>query len=464
MTTRFAMPRPLFQKLLWTGCVVIVLAAVGGGWLGAHLGMDQRALAWGLGMGLALVLGLGLWFSRRITRPIARITRMAQAITEGRLDERAPEASIAEVHQLGQALNALAQSVERHLTALRAERNRATAILESMAEGVVALDAQGRVLLMNASAASFVGTSAEQALGKPLMDVFRHHELDELIRRVRSDQRPAIREWTVFQPTERVHRAHVIPCEASQPTGPSIVVVIQDLTELRDYEQLRRRFVANVSHELKTPLTAIRGLTEALLDSALEDAANNRRFLGLVDEEARRLSRLIDDLLELSQIETHEAEAALKPQGVDLKAFVGALLPAFEPELVSRRLTLTTEIDDRARLSADPDRLRQVFINLIDNAVKYNREGGEVIISAKPEDGVLRVAVADTGIGIPTEDLPRIFERFYRADKARSRESGGTGLGLSIVKHIVESHDGQVHVESEPGRGSIFSITLPLGA
>ena len=456
------MPRPLFQKLLWTGCIVIVLAAVGGRWLGAHLWMDQRALIWGLGMGLVLVLGLGLWFSHRITRPIARITRMARAVAEGRLDERAPEASIAEVNQLGQALNALAQSVEHHLTALRAERNRATAIIESMAEGVVALDAQGRVLLMNASAGSFVGTNAEQARGKPLMDVFRHHELDELIRQVRSDQRPAIREWTVFQPTERIHRAHVIPCETSQPTGPSIVVVIQDLTELRDYEQLRRRFVANVSHELKTPLTAIRGLTEALLDGALEDAANNRRFLGLVDEEARRLSRLIDDLLELSRIETHEA--VLKLESVDLKALVQALLPAFEPELISRRLTLTTRIDDRARLSADPDRLRQVFINLIDNAIKYNREGGEVTISAKLEDSVLRVTVADTGIGIPTEDLPRIFERFYRADKARSRESGGTGLGLSIVKHIVESHDGQVHVESEPGRGSIFSITLPLGA
>jgi len=232
--------------------------------------------------------------------------------------------------------------------------------------------------------------------------------------------------------------------------------------ESRRYEELRREFVANVSHELKSPLTSIQGLTETLLEGALDDAGNRRRFVQLIDEDTSRLSRLIDDLLALSQIESQAVPLALAV--IPLKPLVDSVLASLHAVIAQRRLTVSVNVPDGFAVRADADRLRQVLFNLLDNAVKYNRDDGDIKVSAFIADGTTTVAVADSGIGIRPHDLSRIFERFYRVDKARSRELGGTGLGLSIVKHLVEVHGGHVSVESSLGGGSTFSFTLPLAS
>ena len=253
-----------------------------------------------------------------------------------------------------------------------------------------------------------------------------------------------------------------MPCQGSGEAGPSVVLVIQDVTESHRYEQLRREFVANVSHELKSPLTSIRGLTETLQGGALEDPSANRRFVQLIDEYADRLSRLIEDLLALSQIESQAVPLALAT--VPLKPLAESVLASLQPAIAQRRLSVSVNVPEGFAVRADADRLRQVLFNLLDNAVKYNRDDGSLRVSAIRSDGTATVAVADSGIGIPPDDLPRVFERFYRVDKARSREPGGTGLGLSIVKHLVEAHGGRVFVESSLGGGSTFSFTLPLAS
>jgi two-component system phosphate regulon sensor histidine kinase PhoR len=265
---------------------------------------------------------------------------------------------------------------------------------------------------------------------------------------------------TIFQPKQRSLRIHAVPCEGCGPSGPCAVLVIQDVTEHHRYEELRREFVANVSHELKSPLTGIQNMTETLLGGALHDEANNERFVRLIDDEAQRLSRLIEDLLSLSQLESRTEPLVRSPVG--LKSVIESVVASLQPGIDRRRLTLSLECPGELTVNADPDRLRQVFVNLIDNAIKYNKDGGTISISAMQDNAKVTFTVADAGIGIPQQDLPRVFERFYRVDKARSRELGGTGLGLSIVKHIVETHGGAVSVKSELGQGSAFSFTLPL--
>ena len=446
------MRRSLSWLLFLTHVVACAIAVVA---------MAKLTVPWAVVAALLGACLASLWATRQLTRPIQRLTHATQALSQGR-SAAVPSVPIAELHALGQAVAAAAHSVQQHVETLGGERGQARVVLESMAEGVIALDADGRVLLINPAAASVFGVEPQQAQGKPLLEVIRHHELHALVNRVRAEQLAVTQDWTVFQPAERVFRARGVFCESRPSFGPAIILVIQDLTEQHKYERLRKEFVANVSHELKSPVTAIRSLTETLLEGALADPAHNRRFVGLIEEETTRLSRLIDDLLQLSLIESQPVPPALKP--VAVKALVQDVLPTFEAELAKRQLRLSVEVEGDWRVRADPDRLKQVVVNLLDNAIKYNRPGGRIEITAHPDGHMLRIEVRDTGIGIPEADLPRIFERFYRVDKARSRELGGTGLGLSIVKHIVEAHGGQVSVSSQLTRGSNFSFTLPLAS
>ncbi len=439
-----------FRTVFLTYLAVLGIATVVTQWIGSP--------AAGMVAGVACGWLCAVW----IARPVRQLTEAAGAVAQGRLDVRAPGGSIAEMRESGQALADVARAIQRHLESLTTERNQATAILQSLTEGVIAVDASDRILLMNQAAGTLFGSPAGLARGKPLLEVVRQHELQRLVADALSQRRPAEREITVFQPTERTLRVCAVPCHGAHADDPAAVIVVQDLTALQQYERLRKEFVANVSHELKTPLTSIRSLTETLLDGALGDPAHNRRFVQLIEEDVARLSRLIDDLLELAQIES-QAEA-LRMTPVDLGPLLQDALRTLRPEQEKRRLTVTVDLGPRPMVQADSDRLKQVLINLVDNAIKYNREGGSIRVTAQPEGSALRVKVADTGIGIPARDLPHIFERFYRVDKARSRQRGGTGLGLSIVKHIVEAHGGTVTVASELERGSTFSFTLPLAA
>jgi two-component system phosphate regulon sensor histidine kinase PhoR len=366
------------------------------------------------------------------------------------------------LHGLREALQTTEQTLQGRIEELTAERNQARAILGGMSEGVLALDAQGRLLLVNPAARRLFGMPYAGGTGQSLFETVRHPELHALVRSLLERRERVTQDLKSFQLPEQVLRVYGVPCGEGESVGPAAVLVIQDVTQEHRYEQLRKEFVANVSHELKSPLTSIRSLTETLLGGAIEEAGSNRRFVQLIDEDAGRLSNLIDDLLTLSQIESQAVP--LRRSAVELRPLAEAVLTTLQPHLERRRITASLEVPAGLSVDADPERLRQVFANLLDNAVKYNTDGGRITVSAAREGGSVRVAISDTGIGIPDADLSRVFERFYRVDKARSRELGGTGLGLSIVKHIVESHGGAIAVTSRLGQGSKFSFTLPGAA
>jgi two-component system phosphate regulon sensor histidine kinase PhoR len=267
------------------------------------------------------------------------------------------------------------------------------------------------------------------------------------------------REVGLGPPIERMVEAHATSV-AITPTGPGTLLVLHDITELRRLERVRTEFVANVSHELRTPLTSIRGYLETLLDGALEEPVNGRRFIEIAHTHAERLSRLVDDLLQLSDIET--GKVVLQPEAHVLHEMAADVAAMFEKRATQKQLLLANNVPADLQVQADRDRVTQILVNLVDNAVKYTPEGGGVILGAtRALNGFVTVWVDDTGIGIPSTDLPRLTERFYRVDKARSRELGGTGLGLAIVKHLVQAHGGELWLESELGKGTTVYFTLP---
>lgn len=341
----------------------------------------------------------------------------------------------------------------------------AAAILESLAEGVLALNGAGEIVSINPAARTLLGLGQLPLAGANLFETLRQLDLHELVREVMKKERLTLREFPIFSPRERILRAQGVPCEAPGVGGARVVVLLQDVTDLHRYDQLRREFVANVSHELKSPLTSIRSLTETLLDGGLSDPVCSQRFVGLIEEDSSRLSRLIDDLLILSQVESRAVP--LRLSAVELAPAISAGLAPREVLVAEKELSIISHVPPDLTVRADPDRLRQVLDNLLDNAIKYSPPRGLIEIQAVPVPvpaGRVEIRIKDQGPGIPLEARMRVFERFYRVDKTRARELGGTGLGLSIVKHIVESHGGRAWVEGIPGQGSEFCFTLPLAS
>lgn len=333
-------------------------------------------------------------------------------------------------------------------------------LLDQMAEGVLFLGPHGQILLANAASRRLLGLPDKAASGGRLWDSVRHPSLQEMVTRALESTQPQMREIIVQVPDERIVQVQVMSGDGKLLES-TIAVVLHDVTELRRLERVRQDFVANVSHELRTPLTSIKGFIETLLQGAIDDPSHNRQFLGLVEEDVNRLARLTDDLLELSKVESLGKPKTI--QAIDVPRIVHEVVESLKPQIHTKQLTITVDPHPRLReVQGDPDQIRQVVWNLLDNAIKYNVEDGRIEMTLHADEAWLSVRVADTGIGIPAEELPRIFERFYRVDKARSRALGGTGLGLSIVKRIVEAHGGQVEVESELGRGSTFQLTLPF--
>lgn len=359
-----------------------------------------------------------------------------------------------------ESLAARAEELQAKLQELESNRSQVEGILQSMAEGVFVVAPDERLLLVNRSARRILDLPAEAGKGTPLVEAIRQPELNDLIRRVLRTGRPEVKDLTLYAPFEQDLEARAAPCEVPS-SGRCALLVFHDVTELRRLERLRTEFVANVSHELKTPLTSIQGAIETLLDGAAEDPQSRRTFLAAIREESERLRRLVEDLLTLARVESRQAGPARET--MDTGAFLKEMLSRYQPLAGRQRVTLVLEAGAApAALRADREQLAQAVGNLLENAVKYNRPGGKAILRARREGDALAIEVEDTGIGIPAEDLPRIFERFYRVDKARSRETGGTGLGLSIVKHVAEAHGGSVSVESRPSYGSRFTLTLPL--
>lgn len=396
----------------------------------------------------------------RVTRPLEEIMRVAVDIAQKKFYRRVRNlGKDDEVSRLGKAINLMAQSLQNQVERIRKSERRLNSIIETMESGVIMVDSTGKVSLANRAFERMFGIPASDIVNHSYKKLTYPYDLSPLITDCAEKCVRMRREIHLYFPEERTLDVHLAPMWVEQ-NGVGVVVVFHDITAMRRLEQLRKDFVANVSHELKTPITSIRGFSETLLDGALKDEETCRDFLNIIYQESLRLERLIGELLDLSRIESKQF--LLRVERTSISSLIDSVIKTILDQAKQKQLSLVVEIPDNFEVEVDPDRMRQILLNLLTNAITNTPKGGEISVKAIKENIQWSLSVSDTGIGIPENDLPRIFERFYRVDKARSRDSGGTGLGLAIVKHLVEAHHGKIQVKSHVGKGTTFTLTFPV--
>lgn len=421
---------------------------------GVDLQLDFMAVLLAIILPSGIVCFMAHHFGERIEKMFCTV----KAISQGQFRSLYMLDSTNELGRLSSEIVSLAQQIKGSIQKNTQEAQKIQAILEGMQEGVVSLDQVGRIVLVNHAAEKILGKNQEQVRMKYVAELCPYEELEVLVTDALENSQPGSTEINLGQ--KMTVRAQVSPIlgEHNRPRGA--VIVCYDITELRRLEQVRTEFVGNVSHELRTPLTSIKGFVETLLDGAADVPSLRERFLTIIQAETLRLQRLVDDLLTLSRIENRRGDQIVQHSLVQ-EAYE-KIRPVIEPYAEAKGITLEVQLlKDLRPVAMGIDLLSQVLLNLMENAVKYTGEGKVWLHASQNEENV-HLDFGDTGCGIPKADLPRIFERFYRVDKARSREQGGTGLGLSIVKHIVEGSKGKIGVSSQVGHGSVFYCELPI--
>jgi two-component system, OmpR family, phosphate regulon sensor histidine kinase PhoR len=403
--------------------------------------------------------GLSLLFSRGFTDRVDRLKDFSRRVAEGDFRPLQRDGSGDALEALGIALNRTASRLDRTIHTLTEERNLSAAILGSMVEGVAVVNASERLVFANPGFAEILGLDVPPTPGSKLLEVVRQAELIQAVREILGGETRVQSEIVTGTLRQHFFAATVAAVRAGDTTGA--VVVLHDITELRKLERVRRDFVANVSHEFRTPLTAIQGFAETLLGGAIDDPQNRTRFLEIILEHSRRLARLTEDLLMLSKMDAERLE--LEIHAINVRQLIEGCVETSQHRATEKQLQVSMSTPaSLPEIAGDRRRIAEVLQNLLDNAVQYTLPGGKIVLSAAAKGHEVVLTVADTGIGIPRADQPRIFERFYRVDVARSREAGGTGLGLSIAKHLVEAHGGRLWVESEVGQGSKFHFSVPI--
>jgi two-component system, OmpR family, phosphate regulon sensor histidine kinase PhoR len=422
------------------------------------------ALCTALLLGAVAALILGTWRARQLSAPVLELAHAARGVSAGDFGGRVVVRGHDEIGQLAGAFNVMADELRRKLETVSEERSKIEAIISSMNDAVVAVDAQGTILLLNRASGDLLGLPPDTR-GCRLRDLLGDHPLCRAIESTYARGTDVEDEIVFPPPAERILEVHATPMTGRVGETAGAVAVVRDVTDLRRTERLRRELTANVSHELRTPLTSIKGFAETLLGGAMTDLETCRRFLTIIDNEAARLMKLVDDLMDLSRLESRAV--AMEPAPTLLPEIVAEAVGRMRLQADRRQVRLQTAAIPLDTVIVDKDRILQVFTNLLDNAIKFTPPGGTVEIGALPNARDVVVAVSDSGSGIPAEHLPRVFDRFYRVERSRSRlssrgeEAGGTGLGLAIAKNIVEAHGGQIKVMSRLGHGSTFSFTLP---
>jgi two-component system phosphate regulon sensor histidine kinase PhoR len=435
---RFALPLQTIDAVLW----------------------EFRKRLWLASLVVLLMTGAAaLLISRSFSDRVDRLTAFSRRVAEGDFRPIEADRSGDALEALAVSLNETAARLDRTIRTLTEERNLSSAILGSMVEGVAVVNASERLLFANPGFEEILGLDVSPRAGSALVEIVRQTELLEAVRQVLKGEPRVEAEIVTGTLRQRFFAVTVAAVTAAATSGA--VIVLHDITELRKLERVRRDFVANVSHELKTPLTAIQGFAETLLAGAIDDPKNRVRFLEIILDHSRRLARLTDDLLRLSKMDADRLDLELQRLGVP--HFVESCVETAQRPALEKDLRISVNLQDRLPdIAADRRRLAEVLQNLLDNAIQYTSPGGQIMLSVSADAGEVKFTVSDTGIGIPQADQPRIFERFYRVDVARSREVGGTGLGLAIAKHLVEAHGGRIWVESEVGQGSQFYFTVPI--
>lgn len=428
-------------------------------WVWRQLRRMAPALGTASLLGLMAAFIVGTRLSRRITRPLEELGHAAERISTGDFAGRVPVDETDELGRLGRTFNTMTERLQQTIAEITTERKKLEAIVSGMTDAVVATDHLGTVMLLNRAAADLLHTDSARALGRHVRETIGGDRLPAMLEDATVNGRVTAEELPPGSVGDRVVEVHCAPYRDDWGDVIGAVAVLRDVTELRQSERLRRELTANVSHELRTPLTSIKGFTETLLDGAVRDESTSRRFLAIINSEADRLVKLVDDLLDLSQLESKRVTLDLQP--VNVAALVTHTVDKLQPLAQGSGLLLNQQTPSDVWVTADRDRLEQVLTNLIDNALKYTPSGGRVDVRVARAQREVEISVSDTGQGIGPADLPHVFERFYRADRSRTRGSGGTGLGLAIARHIIEAHGGRIRVDSLLNKGTTFLFTIP---
>ncbi len=419
----------------------------------------RKLLLFALVISFAFALVLNFLVAIFISKPIKEMSWVANSIARGDFSKKTFRLRTNdEIQDLAKALNYMSDQVKLRIDQVTASKSHLETVLLSMVEGVMVIDSQANILLVNKALCELFYIK-EEVVGKKPIEALRNIEIQELAEKILDAKKSLeTKEVTILIPEERHLLIHATPILREKKTEGA-VLVFHDITDLRKLERVRRDFVANVSHELRTPATSIKGYAETLLEGALEDKANAKEFIKIIHSDSQRLAYLVNDLLDLAKIESGKLHLDLKP--CSIKSILKRVLVMLDKKIKEKRLKIKIDIPPKtAKVLADKESISQVFLNLIDNAIKYSLEGGTVTISAFEKNNMAYIQIKDQGIGIEQKNIQRIFERFYRVDKGRSRQLGGTGLGLAIVKHIVVAHKGSVAVESKFNYGSTFTFTL----
>ncbi|MBM7554992.1 two-component system histidine kinase PnpS [Thalassobacillus pellis] len=416
-------------------------------------------------IGLTFALGLILIFlvvynvMEKYVKPIRSAANVASELAKGNYRARTYDGYFGEAGKLNQSINVLARNLQQITTEQGMQENRLEAVINNMGSGLLLIDEKGYIHLVNRAFLDSFGGNSKDYIGALYYEAIPYKSVHETVKDIFMLEE-TVRDTFVFP--VKIQRKHMevtgAPIFNESMKWKGIVLVFHDITELKRLEQTRKDFVANVSHELKTPITSIRGFSETLLDGAMKDQELLEQFLTIILKESGRLQSLIKDLLELSKIE--KTDFQLTVSAIDISHLLQELMPIIRQNAAEKEITVDMETVGPVMIDGDAGRLKQVFMNLLTNAVNYTPSNGNVDVKVTEGEEDIRVSIADTGYGIPEEDIPRIFERFYRVDKARSRNTGGTGLGLAIVKHIIEAHSGTIEVESNVGEGTIFHVIL----
>lgn len=419
--------------------------------------------------GLAILFVVAAIVSYRVaaglTSPIEKITKVAGRISRLDYDARVDMQRKDEIGELAKAINGMADSLQNQLKTIRDNEDLLQSVLDNMTSGILLVAADGSIALINPAAEEMLNVRSGELQGRSFHELKQYYELTKLIKEGISEREVIHEERSVYRPEETIVHLDGVPTLGEDKSFKGMLFLLQDVTAIRRLENMRSEFVANVSHELKTPVAAVKGFSETLLSGGVKDEETARSFLKIIYDESERLNRLISDILDLSKIESKRSPMDYAP--IHLDSFCASIIDTITTVAKKKRITLHSDIQEELFVEADEDKLRQILINLLSNAVSYTPDGGKVELNVRDSqdaEGFEKIIfkVSDTGIGIPKKDQPRIFERFYRVDKARSRSSGGTGLGLSIVKHLVELHHGEISVESELGIGTTFTVELPM--
>lgn len=412
-----------------------------------------------LGLALVLIIILGSRITVRYTKPIESATNVAMELAKGNYRARTYEDRLDETSMLSTSINILARNLQEMVNAQEMQQDRLTTLIENMGSALLLIDHRGFVVLTNRTFREFFNLEESQLKKVRYHEVIHYSEVNKLVEEIFMTEERLRKQILLPYKLDRKHyEVYGAPIIGNNDVWKGIVVVFHDITELKKLEQMRKDFVANVSHELKTPITSIKGFSETLLDGAMDDPETLKSFLDIILKESDRLQSLIQDLLELSKIEKQGFQ--LFVEEVEVAGLIEDVIPILKEKAKPKDISLQADFESRGTAEVDSYRLKQVFINLISNAITYTPRGGNVSVKVQDDQDKVYVKVKDNGMGISQEELPRIFERFYRVDKARSRNSGGTGLGLAIVKHIIEAHEGDIEVESELEKGTTFTVTL----